>query len=69
MDFEKQTPDEIVENAENAQEGEIADDEAEAVAGGRSTKAMAGHTERKLPDPLPNQAPRLQWYAPVDTNR
>ena len=34
MEFEKQTPDEIVENAENAQGGEIADDEAEAVAGG-----------------------------------
>ncbi len=36
MDFEKQAPDEIVGDADVALEGEIPDDAAEAVAGGRT---------------------------------
>lgn len=38
MDFVKQAPDEIVEDADVALEGEIPDDAAEAVAGGITAK-------------------------------
>jgi hypothetical protein len=54
MDFEKQAPDEIVEDADVALEGEIPDDAAEAVAGGITAKeiwhAAPGMSQHEMHD-------------------
>jgi hypothetical protein len=50
MDFEKQAPDEIVEDADVALEGEIPDDAAEAVAGGITAKEACETRHASVPE-------------------
>jgi hypothetical protein len=50
MDFEKQAPDEIVEDADVALEGEIPDDAAEAVAGGTTAKEAYDTRHASVPE-------------------
>ena len=74
MDFERQAADEAVdeaveavENVEDAQEGAIPDDEAKAVAGGRSTYAYLrskGYTDEEIRETMSelsqNRLPRVR---------